>query len=64
MKNLSQWIADNINHNAKQDFHHIKDPYFKEKLNQGLIKYDPVEFANLSNISVEDEKELKRKGVN
>ena len=38
---------------------HIKDTYFKDKLDKGLIKYEP----EMWNSSEEDEQELIRKGV-
>jgi hypothetical protein len=56
VKSLSQWIQDNINHNEKQDYSHIKDPYFKDKLDKGLIKYEPTEWVELSPF---DERGLK-----
>jgi hypothetical protein len=48
LKTLNEWIKTNIDHNSKQNYHHITDPYFKEKLNQGLIKYAPEEWTELS----------------
>lgn len=30
---------------STQDFSHIKDDYFREKLEKGLIPYEPKEWA-------------------
>lgn len=48
MKSLNEWIKANIHHNQGQNYDHIKDPYFKEKLDKGLIKYDPSEWTELT----------------
>lgn len=38
----------NLEHNRKVNYHHIQDPYFKDKLNKGFIKYDPSEWIELT----------------
>lgn len=63
MKNLAQWIQENIRHNSTKNFDHIEDPYLKDKLDSGLIKYEPEEWSALIELSEKDEKEMERKGV-
>jgi lipopolysaccharide assembly outer membrane protein LptD (OstA) len=40
-------IEKNKEWNSQQDYSHITDPYFLEKLNNGLIKYDPTEWTEM-----------------
>ena len=48
MKSLNEWIKSNIQHNQSQDYSHIQDPYFKEKLDKGYTRYAPEEWAELT----------------
>lgn len=47
MGKVVEIIEENIRHNLSVDYSHIKDHYFKDKLDKGLIKYEPENWTEL-----------------
>lgn len=43
---------------TKKDFSHIKDSYFREKLEKGLIPYEPKEWA-INQMDAMEERKVK-----
>jgi hypothetical protein len=53
---MTEIIKENIRHNRSFDYSHITDPYMKEKLDKGLIKYEPDEWTEITPV---DENKLE-----
>lgn len=45
---VNKTIESNKKYNSQFNFSHIKDSYFREKLQKGFIKFDPSEWSVLS----------------